>query len=212
MNLVKLKILIIINIMISTFVYANNFSGEITNFKGVSSIPLINDSWYVQSFDEITSSGEFIVLQYDPYQIYDKNITLNMSRDDSSIATGAGVSGMGLTISYDGYELEARKDFFICEGESIFWGDRISSNITENGKGNFTETCVYANDQYTVLNLFYAQCNDICIEVSYGFDYLHFKSTDSEDLNKFGKEFLSNLNYSVNGEQSNFEFVNNYFN
>ena len=212
MNLSKLQIVVCLSFIFSSIGHANNINGEINNFKGVGSIPLIMDQWYVQSFDEITSDDEFIVLDYDPNITYNKNITLNMARDDASISGGTGLSGIGLTISYEAYELEARKEFFICEGESIFWGDRISTSITENAKGNFSESCVYANDQYTVLNLFYASCNDICIEVSYGFDYLNFKSTDTESLNKFGNEFLSNIAKSVNGDESNFEFVKTFFN
>jgi hypothetical protein len=58
---------------------------------------------------------------------------------------------------------------------------------------------VWKFDDYSRYQVYYAECDDICVNYFYNFDLTRFKSTDDDFLREYGFEFLNNVGGAVIG-------------
>ena len=154
-------------------------------------IPKSDRPYELKVFDKINDDGSFEEIEYSETMNFEGSYTVQLSTGSGGLQT------ISATVLMSGVELDFKKSFSLCNNEVnqefIIYKDYESSS---NG---FSEECLWKIEDYNQFQVYYAECDDICIDYFYVFDLSRFKSTNDEFLREYGFEFLNNVGGAVIG-------------
>ena len=173
--------------------FSQEVTGSIKNLYMIAELPIPNSDrpYEIKAFEKINDDGSFEDIEYDASSTFEGNYTIQIS------SGSGGFQNISATVLVSGIELDFTKNFSVCNNdinqEGIIYKDY------ENSSYGYSEECVWKFDDYSRFQIYYAECDDICVNYFYNFDLTRFKSTDNSDLMEYAYKFLDNVGGAVIG-------------
>ena len=167
--------------------FSQDIIGSVKNLYMIAELPIPNSDrpYELKVFDKINDDGSFEEIEYSETMGFEGSYTVQLSTGTGGLQT------MSATVLMSGVELEFKKNFSLCNNEVnqefIIYKDYESSS---NG---FSEECLWKIEDYNQFQVYYAECDDICLDYTYNFDYSRFKSTDPSFLEDYSYKFFENV-------------------
>ena len=177
----------------TTASFSQEIIGSVKNLYMIAELPIPNSDrpYELKVFDKINDDGSFEEIEYSETMNFEGSYTVQLSTGSGGLQT------ISATVLMSGVELDFKKNFSLCNNEVnqefIIYKDYESSS---NG---FSEECLWKIEDYNQFQVYYAECDDICIDYFYVFDLSRFKSTNDDFLREYGFEFLNNVGGAVIG-------------
>ena len=185
--------LILVFLFSTSAIFSQEVSGSINNLYMIAELPIPNSDrpYEIKILEKINDDGSFEEINYNSSSVFEGNYTIQIS------SGSGGFQNISATVLVSGVELDFTKNFSVCNNdinqENLIYKDHESSS---NG---YSEECVWKFDDYSRYQIYYAECDDICINYFYNFDLTRFKSTDDDFLREYAFEFLDNVGGAVIG-------------
>ena len=182
-------------------------SGSIKNLYMIAELPIPNSDrpYEIKAFEKINDDGSFEDMEYSPSTTFEGNYTIQIS------SGSGGFQNISATVLVSGVELDFTKDFSVCNND-INQENMIYKNY-ENSSYGYSEECVWKFDDYSRFQIYYAECDDICVNYFYNFDLSRFNSTDDEYLMEYAYKFLENVGTAfIGGPFYSMDFEKDYIN
>ena len=153
----------------------------------ISELPLPKSEipYEVQVYEKILDDGSFENLNFSEYKNYEGNYTISLASDTD------GFQNILVNVLVSGSELDSKKNYSVCNSE-FSQINLIYKNYEKDSDG-YSENCFWINDEFGWISLYYAECDDICLDYTYNFDYSRFKSTDPKFLEDYSYKFFENV-------------------
>ena len=173
--------------------YAQEVTGSIKNLYMIAELPIPNSDrpYEVKAFEKINDDGSFEEIEYSSSSMFEGNYTIQIS------SGSGGFQNISATVLVSGVELDFTKNFSVCNNEVNQEG--LIYKDYEDSSNGYSEECVWKFDDYSRYQIYYAECDDICLNYFYNFDLTRFKSTDDDFLREYGFKFLENVGGAVIG-------------
>jgi hypothetical protein len=167
--------------------YGQVITGAIKNLYMIAELPIPNSDrpYELKVFEKINDDGSFEELEYSESMNYEGSYTVQIS------AGSGGLQTISTTVLVSGDELDYRKNFSVCNNEIN--QEFLLHKDYESSSYGFSEECVWKFSDFNQFQVYYAECDDICVDYSYVFDLNRFKSTDEDVLREYGFQFLDNV-------------------
>ena len=167
--------------------FSQEVTGSIKNLYMIAELPIPNSDrpYEIKAFEKINDDGSFEEIEYSSTSMFEGNYTIQIS------SGSGGFQNISATVLVSGVELDFTKNFSVCNNEIN--QDGLIYKDYEGSSNGYSEECVWKFDDYSRYQIYYAECDDICVNYFYNFDLTRFKSTDDEFLREYGFEFLNNV-------------------
>ena len=173
--------------------FSQEVTGSIKNLYMIAELPIPNSDrpYEIKAFEKINDDGSFEEIEYSSSSMFEGNYTIQIS------SGSGGFQNISATVLVSGVELDFTKNFSVCNNEVNQEG--LIYKDYESSSNGYSEECVWKFQDYSRYQIYYAECDDICVNYFYNFDLTRFKSTDDDFLRDYGFKFLENVGGAVIG-------------
>ena len=183
-NYLSVISILVASLFLMANVNAQSVSGSLKNLYMIAELPLPKSDlpYNVVVFDKINENGSLEELNFDDSGTYEGNYTISLNTGG-----GSAFESVQATVLISGEELEFKKGYSVCDNESSQI-DMVYKEV-EKASDGYSEACIWVNGYFNNIQVYYAECDEICLDYTYNLPFSRFKSTDIDFL----KEYSFNL-------------------
>lgn len=182
------------SIFLMTSSNAQALTGSVKNLYMIAELPLPKSDipYSVVVFDKINDDGSLEELNFANSDSYEGNYTISLNTGG-----GSAFESIQATILISGEELEFKKGHSVCDNESSQI-DMVYKEV-ERASDGYSEACIWVNNYFNNVQVYYAECDEICLDFTYNLPFSRFQSSDIDFLKDYSFNLLASASSLIIG-------------